>query len=158
MKKAESIIIGLTIVFLTVSGVFAQTHALGQKHVTWQKESVFQELNLTPEQQKKLAENRKAQREEMTRLLSVIKEKQAKLQEELKSPAVSRAKVESLANEIKALQAQLIDHRVNGIFTVKEILTPQQFAQFQQMTEKRQENRKIRFQNWRERRKGILTK
>lgn len=155
MKNIKAIIMGLAVVFLTVSAVYAQTQSTYKQRGDGQKERIFKELNLTQEQQKKLEENRKAQGEEIAKLRATIKEKQTKLQEELKSPSVTRATVEPLVNEIKSLQAQLIEHRINGIFAVKEILTPEQFAKFQQMTEKRQENRKGRFQNWRERQKGI---
>ena len=154
MKKTKSIIIGLALVFLTVSVVYAQWQGQGQERGSGPKERIFKELNLTQQQKEKLEENRKAQREKMMKLHTAIKEKQAKLQEALKNPAVTRAIIEPLVNEIKSLQTQLIDHRINGIFAVKEILTPEQFAKFQQMTEKRQENRKWRFQNWREKRKG----
>ena len=66
----------------------------------------------------------------------------------------NQQKIEPLANEIKSLQAQLIDSRINGIFAVKEILTPEQFAKFQQMAEKWQKERKGNFRNWREKRMG----
>lgn len=155
MKKIKSIIIGLAIVFLMVSAVYAQIQCEHKQRGEGQRGGVFKELKLTPEQQKKLEENRKAQREEITKLRMAIKEKQQKLQEELKNPVVTKAAVEPIVNEIKSLQAQLIDHRISGIFAVKEILTPEQFAKFQQMTGRWQENRKEYFQNWRERRRFI---
>ncbi|MCX5656811.1 MAG: periplasmic heavy metal sensor [Candidatus Omnitrophica bacterium] len=145
MKNIKSIIIGLVVVFSMVSMVYAQTKGESRQHGDKQKGRVFKELNLTPEQEKKLEENRKAQGEEMTKLHMAIKEKQAKLQEELKNPLVTRATIEPLVNEIKFLQAELIDRRIGGIFAVKEILTPEQFSRFQQMTEKRQEDRKKHF-------------
>ena len=154
MKKIKSIIIGLAVVILAVSAVYAKTESEGQQRGGEHKGRIVRELNLTPEQEKRLTENRKMQREEITKLRTAMKEKQEKLQEALKNPAVTRGAVEPLANEIKSLQAQLIDHRIGGIFAVKEILTPEQFAKFQQMTEKRQENGKGVFKNWRERRKG----
>jgi len=86
--------------------------------------------------------NRKAQGEELTKLLSVIKEKRTQLQEALKSPAVTRASVEPLVKEIKSSQAKLIDYRINGIFAVREVLTPEQLAKFQDIAQKRQEIRK----------------
>jgi Spy/CpxP family protein refolding chaperone len=155
MKKINSIIIGLAVVILTVSAVYAQTQGESQQRGDGQKGSIFKELNLTSEQQKKLAENRNAQREEMAKLHTAIKEKQTKLQEELKNPAVTRAIVEPLVNEIKSLGAQLIENRINGIFAVKEILTPEQFVKFEQMTEKGHKNKKGYMQNWRNDRKPI---
>jgi len=151
MRKIKLIIIGLAVVFLTTSTLYAQSQGQMQKRGDEYRGGITKELNLTPEQQDKLAVNRKAQREEVAKLLAAIREKQVKLGEELKNPAVTRAAIEPLANEIKALQAQLIDCRINGIFVVKQILSPEQFAKFGQMTEKRQENRKGRFYNWRKR-------
>lgn len=155
MKKISSIIVVLVAFFLTVSPLYAQTQREGSQHSGRQKESVFKELNLTPEQQKKLEGNRKAQQEEMVKLHKAIEEKQAQLQGKLKDPAITRAAVEPILNNVKSLQAQLIDHRINSIFAVKEILTQEQFAKFQQMTQARKGDKKGHFQNWRERRKDI---
>jgi len=150
MKKTKSIIIALAVVFIMVSAVYAYTQGENQQACDGQKGSIFKELNLTPEQQKKLEKNRSVQREEMTKLRMTIKEKRLKLQEALQNSTATKATVEPIANEIKSLQAQLIDNRINGIFAVKEILTPEQFIKFQQMTEKRQGKKPGRFQNWRE--------
>ncbi len=156
MKKTKLTLITLAVVFLAVSIGFAQMPAPreAKKCPEGSKGQIFEGLNLTPEQQQKLSDNRKAQSQEMTQLLSGIREKQAKLQEALKDPKVSRATVEPIVKEIKTLQAKLIDQRVNGIFAVKQILTPEQFASFQQMAEKRNEAKKERLQKWLEKRKG----
>ena len=142
MNKINRLAIGLAIVFLATSMAYAQMQGGFKQHKDKQREGIFKELNLTQEQQKKLEENRKAQRAEMSKLHEAIKEKQAKLQEELKNPGATRSTVLPLVNEIKSLQAQLIDHRINGIFAVKGILTQEQFVKFQSLIEKRQENRK----------------
>ncbi len=156
MKKVKSVIIGLVVVFLASGPSFGQPQQdQGQPGKYGPKGGIFKELNLTAEQSAKLAQNRQAQRQEMLALRSAMKEKQEKLQQELKNPAATKATVEPLVTEIKSLQAQLIDHRVNGIFAVKEILTPEQFAKFQQLTEKRKGEMKGHFQGWREKRKAM---
>jgi Spy/CpxP family protein refolding chaperone len=152
MKKTKLIIIGLAVVFLATGTVYAQMPGQRQKPPDEYRGRIAKELNLTQEQEVKLETNRKAQRQEVNKLLTAIKEKQAKLGEELKKPGVTRASIQVLANEIKTLQAQLIDSRINGIFAVKQILSPEQFDKFGQMTEKRQQNRKEHFSNWREKR------
>jgi len=154
MNKTKSIIIGLAVVFVAVSAAYAQPQGGYQQRGDKQKEHILKELNLTPEQQQKLEENRKAQRQEIEKLSVALKEKQAKLKEALKNPAVTKVTVEPLANEMKSLQAQLVDHRINGIFAVKEILTPEQFVKFQQMIEKSGEGRKGRLQKLHERRRS----
>jgi Spy/CpxP family protein refolding chaperone len=155
MKKTKLIIIGLAVFFLTVSSVYAQTQYAGKPAGGRLKESIYKELNLTPEQQKKLEENRKAQREKTSQLRTTTMEKERELQQALKDPDLTRVKVEPLVNEIKSLQAQLIDQRVSGIFAVKEILTPEQISKLNQLMEKRKEGRKGRFQERRKRRKGM---
>jgi Spy/CpxP family protein refolding chaperone len=155
MKKIKLIIIGLAVFFLTVSSVYAETQNIGKPAGGRLRESIYKELNLTPEQQKKLEENRKAQREKTSQLRTAMQEKERALQQALKDPAVTRDKVEPLVNEIKSLQAQLIDQRVSGIFAVKEILTPEQMGKFNQFMEKRKDGKKGQFQEWRKRRKGM---
>ncbi len=146
--------IGLAVFFLTTGTLYAQHPGKGEKEYDGPKDRLIRELNLTTEQQSRLEENRKVQREEMKKLHEAVREKYAKLQEALKNPAVTREGVQPIANEMKSLQAQLIDSRINGIFAVKQILTPEQFARFQQMAQKRQENRKGRFLKWCEEKLG----
>lgn len=146
MKKTGLVIIGLGVFFLTVSSAYAQAQKVGKPDGGRFKESIYKELNLTPEQQKTLEANRKAQYERTSQIRATMMEKEKQLQQTLKDPAVTRAKVEPLVSEIKSLQAQLIDQRVNGIFAVKEILSPEQISKLTQLMEKRKENRKGRFQ------------
>ena len=155
MKKTKLIIIGLAVFFLMVSSAYAQMQGEDKPAGGRFKENIYQELNLTPEQQKKLEENRQAQREKTSQLRTAMKEKEKQLQQTLKDPAVTRANVEPVVNEIKSLQAQLIDQRVSGIFAVKEILTPEQVIKFNQLMEKRKEDKKGRFQQWRQKGKGM---
>ena len=147
MKKIRLVVITLAAIFLAVNTLYALPEGGPRNHAAGAKENVFKELNLTPEQQQKLEENRKLQRQEMTELHSAMQEKQKQLQQELSSPGVNMETIDPLVNEIKTLQARLIDRRIKGIFTVKSILTPEQFAKFQQMT-----------QQWQEKRKGRLEK
>jgi Spy/CpxP family protein refolding chaperone len=147
-------VIGLAIVFLGLSVSYAQGQEKYRQGGQNKKESIFKELNLSPEQNKKLEDNRKAQEQEFSKLREAIKEKHAKLQEELKNPAVTRGAVEPLVNEIKSLQANLIDLRINGIFAVKAILTPEQFAKFNQIVEKQIKDRKGPQKDFREKPKS----
>ena len=151
MKKTKLIIIGLAVavVFLATSTVYAQMPGQKQKPADEYRGRMARELSLTQEQQVKLEANRKAQRQEIDKLLTAIKEKQAKLGEELNKPGATRASIQALANEIKSLQAKLTDSRINSILAVKKILTPEQFNKFGQMTEKRQKERKGHSNNWR---------
>jgi len=160
MRKTRLVIIGLAALFLTVSSVFAQEQCVTKPDAAKAKEGIFKELNLTPEQHQKLETNRKAHREKAMQLRTSMMEKEKQLQQAMKDPGVTRAKVDPLVNEIKSLQGQLIDQRVSGIFAVKEILTPEQVTQLHQLMEKRKEgkeDKKGRFQERQNRRKGMET-
>ena len=164
MKRIGLVMIGLVVSLFAVSFVYAQEQTAGM-HAQKQgvakpdgekvKEGIYKELNLTPEQQAKLEENRKAHREKTTQLRTAMMEKEKQMQQALKDPAATRATIEPLVNEIKSLQGQLIDQRVSGIFAVKEILTPEQVAQLHQIMEKRKENRKGNLQEGQKKHRNI---
>jgi protein CpxP len=103
---------------------------------------MFEQLNLTAEQKQELQASRQAQRAQREATMSSLKEKRKILQDALKSPMVTRAGAQAIADEIKALQAKQGDLRLDGIFAAKEILTPEQFAKFQQIKEEKSGNMK----------------
>ncbi len=159
MKKNMGLmIVGILAAFLAVNLVYAQDYAQGKKEAGRTECKAVdggrmeKALKLTPEQQQKLQDNRRAQRERMSQLLKALKEKQQILQQELKKPSVTKASLAPILTEIKSIQAQLIDSRVEGILAVKEILTPEQFAKFQEMAANKQKGMRERFRNWRENR------
>jgi Spy/CpxP family protein refolding chaperone len=155
MRKTKLILIGLIAAFLALNTLPALAQGeRGKRGGEGYKERLAKELNLTQVQETKLAENRKAQRAEMQKLGEAIRQKHEQLSQALKDQNVTMATVQPLVNEIKSLQAQLTDIRINGIFAVKAILTPEQFAKFQQITEKQQKNRKGHFQKGREKKIG----
>ncbi len=137
MHRIKTMIAVSVATFFMAGVAFAQPMEEGvayrQKNI---KEAIHKKLGLTPEQQQKLEENRKAQEEAMKKLHEGMKQQREKLQEALKNPEATRASVEPIVTEMKSLQAQLIDQRMNGIFTAKSILTPEQFAQFNEMAGK----------------------
>jgi len=109
------------------------------------KDRIYRQLNLSEQQMLDLQENRQAQRKRMSELRGSIREKQAQLQPAFIKPSADRASVEPVINEIKSLEAQSIESRVEAILAVKKILTPEQFEQFQKMMDSRKANRKGRF-------------
>jgi Spy/CpxP family protein refolding chaperone len=155
MKRTRVSVMVLAVVFLAVSAACAQEKGKNHQGEQGKKENIFKELNLTPEQKKKLDENRVAQDQELSKLHSAVREKYEELEKDLKDPAVTKAAVAPLINQIKSLQLQLIDNRINGIFEVKAILTPEQFAKFNQIMEEKIKEWKSHSKESKEKPKGV---
>jgi len=149
MKKIRLMVIGLTAALIAGSAVYGQDarrdEVQSRKRDGKYREAIFKELNLTDEQKAALDANRKEQGEKMAQLREEMHEKQTKLREELDNPKVSREAMEPLVTEVKALQAQLIDLRLNAIFAVKGILTVEQFAKFQEISQRHHKKMKKEF-------------
>ena len=104
----------------------------------WQKraEDIHKQLNLTPEQDKQLKEHREKHRSAMKVLYQQIKAKREQIRAELQKPNFDINEVKRIHNELKSLQAQIDDYRLDGILEVRQILTPEQFAKFISLTER----------------------
>jgi Spy/CpxP family protein refolding chaperone len=154
MRKMRLVVTVLAVVMLATGSVYANEQQKSHEGGEREKGKLFKELKLTPEQEKKLEDNRKAQQEQLSSLREALKTNHNKLQAKLKDPAVTRSAVEPLVSEIKSLQAKLVDNRIDGIFAVKSILTPEQFVKFDQIVEKQMKDRISAMKNSREKSKG----
>ncbi len=94
------------------------------------RQELYKDLNLTDEQKKLLEANKAKHREEMKALAGQMKEKKAEVRQELQKDQLDMAKITQLNNELKALQAQMLDHRLESTLEVRKILTPEQFKKF----------------------------
>lgn len=143
MQALLIVAIGIMIIIPTVSAdPTERMDELTMDHPNQATDKIFKELELTAEQKDKLKQNRKAQQEKMKELQTQLIKKHAELRDKLNNPDVSRASVEPIATELKNLRARIIDCRLDGIFAVKEILTPEQYVRFQKKVEEKIENRK----------------
>lgn len=106
------------------------------------KVTIAKELNLTPEQEKSLEAVRTTGRKEMDEMQSAIKDKKLALRAALAKPGVTKKDVEQIAGELKALESVMVDKRIDGIFKIKEILTPEQFTRLQEMKKGHEKNYK----------------
>lgn len=102
---------------------------------------VHQELGLSPEQEKKLQDRRKAHREEMNSLYENMKAKKKELNAELQKSELNRERVKAIHSELKAFKAEKEDRRLEGMLEVREILTPDQFSKFMKIKEDRKMKR-----------------
>ena len=137
MKKKTQLIIGILIVSTLIAGsAFAENpNACSSDkrggHYKERKEAIARELNLTSEQEKFLKDTKSAHRAEMAGLSQALKAKKQELQNALAKPGVTRQQVEPIAAEIKGIQSQMVDCRIDGILKIKTILTPEQFQKLQ---------------------------
>lgn len=103
---------------------------------------IYTQLNLTPEQRKKLEDNRQNNREKRKELSERIRSYKEALNQEIMKPQLDMAKINEIQGSIKGLQAQMADDRLESILAVRKILTAEQFTQFITQVEKsRQEFR-----------------
>ncbi|MDD5347097.1 MAG: Spy/CpxP family protein refolding chaperone [Candidatus Omnitrophica bacterium] len=90
-------------------------------------DAVFKELNLTPEQQQKLFGQRSFQEKQR----AVLREKMSVLRKEmtaeLNKEKTDRKRLKVLVDRMKVLMGERIQHRVESILALKDILTPEQF-------------------------------
>jgi len=100
------------------------------------KAEMKKELGLTAEQDKQLEANKEAHRTEVKAMHDAMKAKKDELRAAIAKPGTTRAQVEPIVNELKALESQMTDKKIDGIFSVKAILTPEQFSKLEGMKEK----------------------
>ena len=100
------------------------------------KNEMKKDLGLTAEQDKQLEAVREAHRNEAKALHDAMKAKKDELRTAIAKPEATRAQVEPIVVELKALESQMVEKKVDGIFAVKGILTPEQFVKLEAMKEK----------------------
>jgi len=102
-------------------------------------EDFAEELQLTEEQQELIKQQRSQKRTEAKAIRDQLLAKNKQLREELEKPEVDTAKVNSLVAEINAIKGQQLQKHVDGVLTMKEVLTPEQHEKLKcKMDEKRQ--------------------
>ena len=142
MKKKLRLVVALVVISMFAVGTaFGNEGACpaGDKPQAGQHKekaaAMAAELKLTPDQEKQLNETKAAHRTEMTGLAGQLKAKRQELKTALANTAATKQSVEPIATQIKALEAQMVDRRIDGILKIKEILTPEQYQKLQSMKE-----------------------
>ena len=135
--KFKRILILGAIAMLLFSATTACAQGGGTKHKQQHRDNLIEELALTPEQQAQFEEQRSEHRRQMKETHAALQDKRLQLQAELEKSVSDKNKIDTLAFELKSLQAQLIDLRIDGIVQTKTILTPEQFAKFKEKVSSR---------------------
>ncbi|MFH1772042.1 MAG: periplasmic heavy metal sensor [Candidatus Omnitrophota bacterium] len=103
-----------------------------QREETMKK--VMDEIGLTEPQREQIKEYRSQHKEVSGQLRMELKEKKKQLREELTKTDSNEAALRGLADEIKRIQGQIIDHKIESILEMKKIMTPEQYQKFKEKT------------------------
>ncbi len=94
-------------------------------------------LGLTPEQRTQMKAVREGAREKHKPLRAQVKAQHDALRKELDGDAPDRAKAEGIVMEISKIEQQLALSRIDQIFEIRKILTPEQDKQLRALHEKK---------------------
>jgi len=103
------------------------------------------ELDLTAEQKSQLKEQRYQDELQKMRVRSDLKIKELELRHEIEKDEADTTKIKAVVEDIKRLQGQLLDNRVDSVLKVKGILTPEQFEKMQSVAQKHKRSRMRRY-------------
>jgi len=101
----------------------------------------FKELNLTEEQRAKLKAQRASKKESVRAVRDQMKVKMRALHDTISKPETKRADVDGLVAEVNTLKGQMFSQMIDGVFAMKEVLTPEQFAKMQAAHQERMDKK-----------------
>ena len=99
-------------------------------HTGQRIQEIYSQLNLTGDQKKQLEANKQQHLAKMESARREIKADKETLKEELMKPRLDTPKINAVHDQIKLLQNQMEDGKLNSILAVRAILTPEQFLKF----------------------------
>lgn len=147
--KPGSILILIAVLYgiFCASAVFAEyghrkggdagSHRMGDSG----KEELFKDLDLTAEQRDKIKAQRQAGKAKMKELHDKTKAKKMELKAELEKPVIDQAKLAGIVKDLKDISGQKIDERINGILSLRQTLTPEQFRKMHDRMEEKMSKR-----------------
>jgi Spy/CpxP family protein refolding chaperone len=140
MTKKKAIFAVLSVIVVVALGALAMyvcPFNAGFKPHAFRQQRLYKDLGLTKEQKQSLEENKNKNKEQMKALFQNMREKTALVRQELQKEQLDMVKITQLNNELKQLQAQMLDYKLQSILEVRKILTPEQFRKFSAKMEKR---------------------
>ena len=97
---------------------------------------------MTSEQKEQLKAKREAKKEESKALREQLKVKMKALHAALAKPGATRSDVNGLVSEVNALKGQMFAQKIDSVFSMKEVLTPEQFEKMQAKHKERMEKKR----------------
>ena len=147
MIKRKIIIVAVVAVALFVWTNIAQARGHGERYGRGERQDgqgpseemvqkMEEKLGIEEEQSVQLKAHRIEHKEKMKVLKNELKEKREALKKELEKVDASELFIQAVATELKNVQSELVDERINGILAVKSILTLEQYEKFKEKTKK----------------------
>lgn len=138
MKKGMvGVVVAALAVALVLSSPAAYAYSSGGKEgkactdsQETRHDKLFKDLNLTADQKKMLDENKAKHREDIKKLFEEMKTDRAAIRQELQKPELDMGKINQINDEMKKVQAQMLDNKLQSVLEVRKILTPEQFQKF----------------------------
>jgi len=103
-------------------------HQAGNWHQDHEDNMMAKILNLSDDQVKQLKDAHEKQKAAMKSNVEQMKSNREAFDAEIIKAAPDMSKVNAIQVQLKTVQAQMLDDRLNSILAVKKILTPEQFA------------------------------
>ena len=147
-KLRKTALFGIAVTFFLSSAICAQAYhgekeGAGERNVREKHSKLTEELGLTPEQEARLKEDRRAFMEKNKELGKKMRLKRKELKGELEKPVIDTAMVDKVINDIKELTGEKFKNRVNKIMSMKSVLTLEQFEKLQnKMKEKHRSHKR----------------
>ena len=125
-------VLGLMIIHCCTSLSLAQAMEESPSKIHGDKpiEEIYRQLNLTDDQKRQLQANKQQLQAKMQMARGEMRNYKEALRTELMKPQLAMTKIYVIHGQIKALQAQMEDDKLNSILAVRNILTADQFAKF----------------------------
>ena len=100
----------------------------GNGHHEQEAKMMAKVLNLSEDQQKQMKDIHQKQKDVMKSNVEQIESSRDALNEEIIKATPDMKKVGDIVAQIKTLQSQMVDNRLNSILEIKKVMTPEQFA------------------------------
>jgi Spy/CpxP family protein refolding chaperone len=121
--------------FLLVSAASASPRDFrGKRGEMFKKASfpaVMEQLNLSEQQKQELKEQKYQLKRKKIEIRNKIALKRLELRHELHKKDTNKKVVTKIAQDLKNLQANMVDFKIEGVLKFKSILTPEQLSKFE---------------------------
>jgi len=100
-------------------------------------QKMVDELDLTEQQVQQITKNKQESDQQNKLLREKMKQARDAIRTELIKDTTNEKALKRLANELKTVQAEMVDQHIKSLLEVKKILTPEQFKQFNEKMEQK---------------------